>query len=286
MTTQKYAIALGMFDGVHMGHKAVLDGAVKSPYTSVAVTFSSIPYKSGGSIMTTEDKKAKLLDFGMDEVCFLDFFEVKDFSPEKFLSFLTEKYDIGKICCGFNYRFGKKAAGDTTFLRNWCKEKNIEFFECPEVIYEEKTVSSSYIKTLISEGEIEKANFLLGSEFYFNAEVVHGDQRGRTMGFPTTNQLYPENIVKPKSGVYQTVVTVDGKDYDGVTNIGVRPTYITEYISAETYILDFSADCYGKKVKTRLIKYLRGEKKFDSPEELISAIRANAEFVKEHSKTL
>ncbi len=280
----KYAIALGMFDGVHMGHKAVLDGAVQSPFKSVAVTFSSIPFKIGGSIMTTEDKEQKLFEYGLDEVLFLDFFEVKDLSPEEFLNFLCKKYNIGKICCGFNYRFGKKAAGDTDFLSRWCAEGKFEFFECPEVKFEGDTVSSTYIKTLIGEGEIEKANFLLGEEFFFTAEVIHGDKRGRTMGFPTTNQLYPKNIVRPKCGVYQTLVTIDGKDYNGVTNIGVRPTYITEYISAETYILDYSGDCYGQKVKTRLIKFLRGEKKFSTIDELSAAIKENAEYVKKHSR--
>lgn len=284
MATDKYAIALGMFDGVHMGHKAVLHGAIHSPYKSVAVTFSSIPFKSGGSIMTTADKERKLLSYGVDEVLFLDFFEVKDLSPEDFLAFLSERYNIGKICCGFNYRFGKRAAGDTAFLSQWCKNNGMEFFECPEVVKDGRTVSSTYIKSLIAKGETEKANELLGEEFYFTAEVAHGDQRGRTIGFPTTNQLYPQSIVKPKCGVYQTVVEIDGKCYDGVTNIGVRPTFITEYISAETYILDYSGNCYGKTIKTRLIKYLRGEKKFSSTDELAAAIKENAEYVKKHSR--
>lgn len=284
MTTEKFAIALGMFDGVHMGHKAVLDGAVNSPFKSVAVTFSSIPFKTGGFIMTGADKEKKLLDYGIDEVVFLDFFEIKDMPPEKFLEFLGKKYNIGKICCGFNYRFGHKAAGDTVLLRDWCGKKGIEFFECPEVKHLGQTVSSTYIKALIVEGEAEKAAELLGEDFYFTAEVAHGDQRGRTMGFPTANQLYPENIAKPKLGVYQTVVTIDGKNYDGVTNIGVRPTFITDYISAETFILDYSGQCYGKQVKTGLVKYLREEKKFSSKEELAEAIKANAEYVKKHSR--
>ena len=108
--------------------------------------------------MTAEDKEKKLLETGIDEVLFLDFFEIKDLSPEEFLDLLSEKYDLGKICCGFNYRFGKKAAGDTKLLAEWCAERGIEFFECPEVLYEGETVSSTYIKRLISEGEIE--NFI------------------------------------------------------------------------------------------------------------------------------
>lgn len=281
---QKYAVALGMFDGVHIGHKAVLNGAVESPYRSVAVTFSSIPFKSGGSISTAGEKEQKLLNFGIDEVLFLEFAEICGLSPEEFLSFLSNKYDIGKICCGFNYRFGKKAAGDTAFLSAWCKERNIEFFECPEVVFGGKTVSSTRIKELLLNGDIETANLLLEDEFAFSAEVQKGDARGRTWGFPTLNQRWPENVAPVKRGVYQTVVTIGGKDYNAVTNIGVRPTYETEYIAAESFVLDYNGFCYGQTVKTRLIKFLREEKKFSNKEDLIAAIKNDAEYVKEHSR--
>ena len=284
MDSRKCAIALGLFDGVHKGHKAVLDGAIKSGYKSVAVTFSTIPFKSGGSLMTNQDREKKLLEYGIEEVLFLDFFEIKDYSPDAFLEFLLKKYNIGKICCGFNYRFGKKAAGDTEFLDKWCKAKNIEFFECPEVKINGNTVSSTYIKELISQGKIKEAKLLLDEDFYFTANVKNGEKRGRTMGFPTINQLYPEGLTKPKFGVYQTVVTIDGKRYDGVTNIGVRPTFITDYISAETYILGFDRFCYGEEVKVSLIEFLREEKKFSNKEELIKAIKENAEYVEKNSR--
>lgn len=281
---QKYAVALGMFDGVHIGHKAVLSGAVNSPYKSVAVTFSSIPFKTGGSIATATDKEQKLRAFGVDEVLFLEFNEVCSLSPEEFLNYLKEKYNLAKICCGFNYRFGKKAAGDTAFLSAWCKAQGIEFFECPEVLFKDKTVSSTRIKELLSVGDVQTANLLLEEEFSFSAEVQKGDARGRTWGFPTLNQRWPEGVVSVKRGVYQTVVTIDGKDYNAVTNIGVRPTYETEYIAAESYVLDYNDFCYGKTVKTRLVKFLREEKKFSSKEELIAAIKGDAEYVKKHSK--
>lgn len=282
--TEKYAVALGMFDGVHIGHKAVLSGAVDSSYKSVAVTFRSIPFKKGGSIMSIEEKKEKLLAFGVDEVLFLDFFEVCDLSPEEFLNFLSEKYNLAKICCGFNYRFGKKAAGDTSFLSEWCNRRNIELFECPEVIFDGQTVSSSRIKELLLEGAIEKANLLLEGEFSFKAEVQKGDARGRTWGFPTLNQRYPEDTAPVKRGVYQTVVTIGGKKYDAVTNIGVRPTYETPFVAAESFVLDYSDYCYGEEVETKLIKYLRDEKKFSEKRELINAINENAEYVRKNSR--
>lgn len=268
-----------MFDGVHIGHEAVLDGAVKSEYKSVAVTFSSIPFKTGGSIMTAEEKREKLLAYGVDEVKFFEFDEIKDLEPTEFLDYICQAHNVAKICCGFNYRFGKKAAGNTETLKKYCAENGIEFFECPEVVYEGKTVSSTYIKSLLLNGNICLANQLLGETFFFEAEVVVGDKRGRTWGFPTINQPYPKEKAPVKFGVYHTLVSVDGEKYHGVTNIGLRPTYETDFVSAETFILNFSGDCYGKTVKTELVDFLREEKKFSSKEELISAIKADAEKV-------
>lgn len=281
--TEKYAVALGMFDGVHIGHKAVLNGAVSDTLKSVAVTFSSIPFKSGGSLMTADEKKEKLLLCGVDEVCFMDFFAVKDLSPEEFLNELNVRYPLGKICCGYNYRFGKNAVGDTAFLKEWCAKRNIAFFECPEVKYEGHTVSSTYIRHLISEGDVVTAAKLLEEPFSFSAEIVNGDKRGRVLGFPTANQIYPTTAVIPKNGVYRTLVSVDGINYNGVTNIGVRPTYLTDYISAETYIIGYSGDCYGKSVKIQLMEYIRTERKFSSEKELVTAIRHDVDYVKNKS---
>lgn len=281
--TEKYAIALGMFDGVHIGHKAVLSGAVNSPYKSVAVTFSSLPFKSGGSIMSAKEKEKKLLSFGVTEVFFLDFASVCNLSPEEFLEFLSQKYNIAKICCGFNYRFGKKAAGDTAFLKTWCCEHSVEFFECPEVVYGGKTVSTTYIKELLLNGDMAAAKLLLEDDFRFTAKVEKGDARGRTWGFPTLNQRYPEKLAPVKRGVYQTVVNIEGREYNAVTNIGVRPTYQTEFVTAESFVIDYSGECYGKDVTLTPVKYLREEKKFSSKEELINAIKNDAQYVKKHS---
>lgn len=279
---QKYAIALGMFDGVHIGHKAVLDGAIKSGHKSVAVTFSSLPFKSGGSIMTAEEKREKLLAYGVDEVKFFEFDEIKDLEPTEFLDFICQKHNVAKICCGFNYRFGKKAAGNTQTLKNYCAENEIEFFECPEVVCDGETVSSTRIKELLLDGKAELAARLLGENFFFESEVIEGDKRGRTWGFPTINQLYPKAKATVKFGVYHTLLTIDGQKYHGVANIGIRPTYENNFVSSETYILDFSDNCYGKTVKCELVEFLRGEKKFSSKEELIDAIKQDAEYVKDH----
>ncbi len=278
----EYALALGMFDGVHIGHKAVLDGAITSEYKSLAVTFLFIPFKTGGSLMTAKQKEEKLKRLGVDEVLFLNFDEIKNLEPIEFLNKLSASRRVKKICCGFNYRFGKNALGDTKLLGRYCAEHNIEFFECPEVVSEGETVSSSYIKQLLSKGDAEKAAGLLLEPFSITAEVVGGDKRGRTWGFPTANQRYPEDIAKPKFGVYETEVVIEGERYIGVTNVGIRPTYETDYVSAETFIIDYSGDCYGKQVKTLFKKYLRDERAFPSKEALIEQIKKDAEYVKTH----
>lgn len=281
---EKHAIALGMFDGVHIGHRAVLQSAIDSGFKSVAITFDSLPFKSGGILMTPQIKEEALNDFGIDEVRFLNFDEVKDLAPLEFLERLYHKYNVAKIVCGFNYRFGRNAEGTTDFLREYCGKRGIIFDEIPPVTIEGIPVSSTLVKELLNNGEVEKAESLLTRPFYFKAKIEKGDARGRTMDFPTANQPYPENYVSLKNGVYQTVVTVEGKEYDGVTNIGFRPTYPTNKVTAETYILNYSADCYGKEIKTQIIKFLRDEKKFDSLEELKNAISENVRFVAENSK--
>lgn len=266
------AVALGMFDGVHLGHQSVIKNATDSGLKSVAITFSSLPFKTGGWLMTKEQKEEELKSLGIDEVFFLDFCEVCDMEPDEFLSYITKLYPIKKLCCGFNYRFGRRAMGDTAFLETYCSENGIEFCLSPMVSAFDTAISSSYIRSLISNGDIAKATELLTRPFSFKAKVSKGDQRGRTIGFPTANQVYPDDLVTPKFGVYKTKVLVDGKEYIGVTNIGLRPTYRNDFVTAETFIKDYSEDCYGKEIEIVLLDFIRRERKFDSIDTLKAAI--------------
>ena len=134
------------------------------------------------------------------------------------------------------------------------------------------------------DADINTANILLEEEFSFKSIVQKGDARGRTWGFPTLNQRYPENLAEVKRGVYQTIVTIGGKNYNAVTNIGVRPTYETPFVAAESFVLGYDGNCYGEAVTTKLIKYLREEKKFDNRQELIEAIKNDAEYVSKNSR--
>ncbi len=261
----KNAIALGTFDGVHKGHIEVL--SLPSECRKVAVTFLHPP-KSGEQIMTGEDKCRILKSIGIDEILTLDFQEVKDYSPEKFLEMLYEKYEPAVISCGFNNRFGKNAEGDVNFLEGFCKDKGITLNCVQPVLHNGEVVSSTCIRQLLKEGRVDKANELLYEPFSFETTVLKGDQRGRTIGFPTVNQRYPSELVKLRFGVYKTKIVLADKEYFGITNIGIRPTYKSDYIISETYIKDFSGDLYGKNLRIVPLEFIRDEVKFSSLEEL------------------
>lgn len=273
------AIALGMFDSVHIGHKAVINGVFKDGCRSTVLTFDSLPTKDPKKVLTNDEKREKLLSTGVDTVEMLNFEDFRDLSPKEFLDNINCKGTLRRVACGFNYRFGKNAEGDTAFLRKYCEENGIEYFEAPEVCVKGKTVSTTYIKELLADGKIEEANELLGEPFLITAPVISGAQRGRKLGFPTANQKYPEEKCPIKNGVYRTRVTIGMKNFDGVTDIGVRPTFDGDCILAETYIIGFKGDCYRNNIKVSFLEFLRDEKKFDSEEALRAAIKENVEYV-------
>lgn len=271
----KNAIALGTFDGVHIGHRAVLD--LPSDYRKIAVTFSLPPKAllSGEiSLITTPKDKCRILkNIGIDEVFFLEFEEVKNMSPTDFLNFLMDKYNPKFISCGFNYRFGKNGEGNTDTIKSFCEGNGILFKINEPVTSENTVVSSTYIRKLLKNGQVKEANALLSEPFSFEAEVDSGDKRGRTIGFPTANQKYPKELVKLRLGVYKTKIEIDEKHYFGITDIGIRPTYELDYVISETYIRGFSGDLYGKNLRITPLEFLREEKKFSSLEELKEQIK-------------
>ncbi|MBQ2286592.1 MAG: riboflavin biosynthesis protein RibF [Acutalibacteraceae bacterium] len=271
----KTALALGTFDGVHKGHRAVLN--LPNEYKKIAVVFPLPPKAviSGNSLalMTPEDKCRVLKSIGIDRVYMLDFCKVRDMPPYDFLKFLKDTFSPEFISCGFNYRFGKNASGDTQMLSDFCKENAITLQICEPVTVGGETVSSTEIRTLLKNGETEKANCLMTEPFSYTAPVIKGDERGRTLGFPTANQKYPEVLMPVKFGVYKSSVFIDGKAYPAITDIGVRPTFKTDYIISETFIKDFSEDIYGREITVSLLGFIRGEKKFSSVDELVKQVK-------------
>lgn len=268
------ALMLGTFDGVHKGHLAVL--SPKGDFRKIAVTFAKSPKSvmSGinEAIVTFENRCRILKEIGIDEVHPLDFSLVKNIEAEDFLKYLYKEYNPALISCGFNFRFGKGGKGDYNLLLEFTKKHNIELNCVSPIKFGEEVVCSTLIRNYLKNGEIEKANELLFEPFCFEAEVRKGDQRGRTIGFPTINQKYPEELVKLKFGVYKVKVIVGNEEYIGLSDIGNRPTYPTNEVIAETFIKDFSGDLYFKNVKIVPLEFLREEKKFESLEALKNQI--------------
>ena len=276
----KTAIVLGTFDGLHKGHRAVI-GNTRGFYT-VAVTFNLPPKVYFGAppelLMLPEDKEAGLKSLGVNEINNLDFSKTVNISPDDFFYCIKEKFSPSLISCGYNYRFGKGAAGDVNTLKTLCEKNGIDF-KCAESVGGDNPVSSSALRAMVAAGDISKANEQIFGGFGFTGKIIHGDSRGTAFGFPTANQVFPENLVKPLFGVYKSKIIIGGTEYDSITNIGVRPTYKTDFIGCETFIKDFRGDIYLKPATLKFTDFVREEKKFPSREALINAVKADIKSV-------
>ncbi len=284
-TTEKTAVALGCFDGLHKGHMSVIACALSQKehgLVPLVLLFDSHPLltltgKSPDEILQKEKRDNILSSAGVKTET-VSFADIKDMECREFFEkILIGKLNAGVICCGENYRFGKSNAGNTETLHALCKEFNIKLYISPTVMYEGSPVSSTRIRSAVANGDIPLANAMLGREFSYKYTVVSGDQRGRLMGAPTINQHFDKEFIVPKKGVYASVTIVEETEYPSVTNIGLRPSFANADLRSETCILGFSGDLYGKEIEVRLLEYLRGEIKFDSMEALGNQIRTDAD---------
>lgn len=270
----KTAIILGTFDGLHAGHRAVIEKA--AGFFTVAVTFD-IPPKSiitgePQMLILPQEREKRLKELGVSKVEMQRFSDIRNIDAEAYLNQLKQKYNPNKIICGFNYHFGYKAQGDAKLLESFCNKNKIEFVCVPPVKNGNTIISATYLRNLIREGKIDEAAPQIYGGFNFTAPVLHGDARGRLLGFPTANQKYPKDLLKVKYGVYVSRVTIDKKEYMALTNIGVRPTYLSDHITCETFIKNFKGQIYEKQVTTELLSFVREEQRFSSADELKSAI--------------
>ncbi len=276
-------VALGNFDGLHIGHMAVIDAAksmakrlhcmpfalVFKEHPMTVLTGEPVP-----CLFTSETRAAAFKQAGVT-LCLLDFAELKDMEPEEFFEkIIVKRMGARGVCCGFNYTFGKAGKGTPEDLKKLCENAGIEFSMSDELDFEGEPISSTRIREEIENGDIEKANKMLGYTFSFRQTVVDGDKRGRAMGTPTINQKLTDDMIRPKNGVYVSRVHFLGREYTAVTDIGTRPTiYNDGEPVVETHILDFSGNLYGQKVVVSLLSYIRPEKKFDSISELEEQIK-------------
>ncbi|MDO4379261.1 MAG: riboflavin biosynthesis protein RibF [Clostridia bacterium] len=282
-------LALGNFDGIHKGHRAVLEKALfeaeKRGLVPAVLLFDEHPKKvlfgeAPPSIITESDKREQLSKMGFSIVT-ASFSEIQNLSAAEFITKIYCSLNVRAISCGYNYRFGKDAQGDTSLLKTECEKLGISLFVAPETIFEGEAISSTRIRNALQNGEIKNANAMLGREFSYCIEVVSGDRRGRLLGFPTINQFFPPNFVKLRKGVYASKVELSHRWYPAVTNIGTRPTVDGESFRSETCILGFSGDLYGAEVEVFLLDFLRDETKFDSVETLTDAISRDAKKARE-----
>lgn len=283
------AVALGTFDGFHSGHKMVIDKARLSVGKSAVLLFDQHPqkvlFKKSPGELITETQRNKLLKSWSVEPITVSFSEIMSLSYEEFFyKILVEKLGATALSCGFNYRFGANAKGNPENLRELCKKQGIELFVSDAVLFEGEPVSSTRIRSLIKQGDIESANAMLGREFSYDFLVVHGDARGRTIDSPTINQFFTEDFIVPQYGVYASYSIIDGKKYPSVTNVGIRPTIEgTSKERSETNIIGFEGDLYDKQISVQLLKKIREEMKFSGLDELRAQIARDREVSKKIS---
>ena len=289
----RLSCALGNFDGVHLGHRELLIEAAKKEYgvdASAVWTFRVHPQIFLGNtavktLTLTEQKLDYFKKLGIEYAILEDFSAVSSISPDEFAKeLLIKKLGVVHAVCGFNFSFGKKAAGNCAMLKEYFEQDGLHVSIIPPLKIDGDIVSSSLIRAKIEGGKVDEAEKLLGHPFSVLLPVTEGQKLGRQMGIPTINQVFPENYAVPRFGVYACRCYIDGKVYHGIANVGVRPTIVeqTKVIACETHILDYSGDLYGKKIRVDFCKFIRDEQKFRSLDELVTEINKNIAQIREY----
>ncbi len=284
------AIALGYFDGVHLGHCRVIESAAgyakENKIKSAVFTFGdqngSSKKSASGALYTTSHRAELIERFGVDFLIMPDFSEFCNLSPSEFVLLLKEKCGARALFCGEDYRFGKGAAGNADTLKELCVENGIELSVLPKVTMLGEEISSSRIKEALRSGDAALARKMLGRAYSFKSRVESGEHIGSKRLYPTINQSFDEGSAKIKNGVYASRVIVGGKNYNAVTNIGFCPSVkdLKKAVS-ETYIIDETLDLYGKSVEVEIYEFIREEKRFDSIDSLKAQIQKDIERAKE-----
>ncbi len=282
---QELCAALGDFDGVHLGHIAVIEAAVKNcdNFTPAVYTFSQNCKKA--NIITTNSEKEKIMhSLGIKKVIFDDFDTIKNYSPLQFVKeVLIDKYNIKAIVCGNDFRFGKNAEGNIEILKKLCDEYNISLVTVNTIDANGSKISSSDIRKSIESGDMDTAKKMLGRYFGISGTVTQGKKLGQKNNTPTVNIGFRENAIIPAFGVYITETFVDGVKYSSISNVGIRPSVEnTQTPNIETNIFEFNSDIYGKEIYIKFIKMIRPEIKFSGSDELFSQIQKDIKQAKQY----
>lgn len=268
-------VAVGEFDGVHLGHRAVIAG------NDTVLTFEPHPLavirpEAAPKLLTTLERKAELVEaLGVQELVVIPFDD--DFAAQTATEFvdrvLVERLQAAHVSVGENFRFGHRTQGDTALLRS---DDRFETRVVPLVEADGEVVSSSHIRGLVLAGEVDIAARFLGEPFAMQGDVVAGDRRGRELGFPTANLVPDQALIQPGHGIYAARARFGGEERAAAVNVGVRPQFKTDLVVlVEAYLLDWTGDLYGQRLTIEFLARLRGEKRFDSVEALIEQMHAD-----------
>ena len=286
-------VLIGNFDGIHLGHQKLISKAKKiaeqKKQKLVLITFNPHPREIINNsemdlILPYKEKKLLLKNYGIDKIDEIKFTnKLSKLSAEEFAKeYIYKAHNPSDIVIGKNFKFGHKARGDAKLLKDLLSKK-VKVHSIDIKRLDSLVISSSEIKKLISKGSIEKVNKLLGRNYHISGKVIHGEKRGRLIGFPTTNLSTEWNFL-PKKGVYVSKVVISDKSYQSITNIGVRPTFNANSLQIESHIFDFNKNVYGKKIKIYFLARIRNEKKFETVEKLIENITKDVNFGRKYFK--
>lgn len=285
-------LTIGKFDGVHLGHKAVLSQVVNKArelgLPSTVMVFEPQPEEvfqpqsAPARLSTLRDKCVRLADLGIDRLICVKFDkQFAQYSAEQFIvELLVEKLGIRFLVVGDDFRFGQKRVGDFNLLKDAGKASNFEVVSTESYRLEDCRISSSVIREALSKGLFTQAKSMLGRGFNIEGKVVHGEKNGRTIGFPTAN-LIMKRLKSPVEGVFATKVSHNGNCYNGVANIGTRPTLNGRRLQLEVHLLDVELDLYGQHISVEFIQKIRDEIKFDSFDTLRKQIEKDAQQAKD-----
>lgn len=281
------SMALGFFDGVHMGHqeliKVVINKAENQNIKSAVLSFKEHPlteifprYKP--ELLSSNQEKIKKLEDLLIDFIFLEEFNeaLMKLTPEEFIrDFLLKKFNIKDLVVGFNYSFGYKGEGDAELLKKLGEKYGFNVHIVDPLIMNDDLVSSTNIRSYLKDGQVEEVTTLLGHPYFISGKIKSGKKLGRQYNIPTANLEMDTKKILPKNGVYFTRIKIDGKTYDGLTNLGFNPTFKNHPYSIETYIYDFNDDIYDKEVTLEFLHKIRDEKKFASLEQLFDQIKSD-----------
>lgn len=273
---------IGGFDGVHQGHQQLIKSAYNFNKDFQIVTFDTLPKKYfniNHKLLTTNDTKMKLIqNFNPSNLVFINFDHVVNYSPNEFCNMLKINLKTKNIFVGSDFKFGLNREGDVDYLINFFGDDSIHIID--DYKHKENKVSSTLIKSYLSEAKIELANESLGYKYSITGNVIKGEQKGSLIGFPTANLEINNSIQIPKNGVYEVGVKINDENYEGIMNIGYKPTVSEDKeLSLEVHIFKFNNDIYNCDLTVEFKSFIRDEKKFNNIDELIQQINTDIEKI-------